>query len=127
MIRAMDVRALRYFVEVVLRGGFTRAGESLHVTQPAISKMVKALEEEVGAPLLVREKRRVTLTEAGQLVFERARGVLDSVRGIEEEVAELASLKRGRVRIGLPPMVGMAFFPRVIAEFHREHPGVVLE
>src|SRR6266511_3491778 len=67
---SMDVQALRYFVEVVRQQGFTRAGEVLHVTQPAISKMVRALEEELGTPLLLRERRRVTLTEDGPLHIE---------------------------------------------------------
>jgi DNA-binding transcriptional LysR family regulator len=123
----VDVQALRYFVEVARRQGFTRASETLHVTQPAISKMVKALEEELGTPLLVRERRRVTLTDAGRLVLERAQGVLDSLRAIEEEVVELARLRRGRLRLGLPPMVGVTFFPPLLAEFHTAYPGVVLE
>ncbi len=123
----MDIQALRYFVEVARKQGFTRASESLHVTQPAISKMVRALEEELGTPLLVRERRRVTLTDAGRLVLERAQGVLDALRGIEEEVVELASLRRGRLRIGMPPIVGVAFFPPLLAEFHDAHPGIVLE
>ncbi len=123
----MEMRELRYFVEVVRKGGFTRASDALHVTQPAISNMVKALEEEIGSPLLVRERRRVMLTDAGRIVFERAEGLLDSVRRMEEEVAELSTLRRGRVRIGLPPMVGMSFFPGVLAEFHRTHPQIVLE
>jgi DNA-binding transcriptional LysR family regulator len=123
----MDVKALRTFVEVARKQGFTRASETLHVTQPAISKMVRALEEELGTPLLLRERRRVTLTDAGRLVLERAQGILDAVRGIEEEVVELAALRRGRLRIGLPPIVGVAFFPPLLAEFHTAHPGIVLE
>src|SRR6266540_779415 len=85
---SMDVQALRYFVEVARQQGFTRAGEVLHVTQPAISKMVRALEE---------------------------------------EVVELADLRRGRLRIGMPPIVGVAFFPTLLGEFHTAHPGIVLE
>lgn len=123
----MDVQALRYFVEVARRQGFTRASESLHVTQPAVSKMVRALEEELGTKLLVRGGRRVVLTEAGRVVLERAQGVLDSLRGIEEEVAELGTLRRGRLRLGLPPIVGMTFFPPILAEFHEAHPGILLE
>jgi DNA-binding transcriptional LysR family regulator len=123
----VDVQALRYFVEVARRQGFTRAGEALHVTQPAISKAVRALEEELGAPLLVRERRRVSLTDAGRIVLERAQGVLDAMRIIEEEVVELSALRRGRLRIGMPPIVGVAFFPPLLAEFHTAHPGIVLE
>ena len=123
----MDVHALRYFVEVARHQNFTRASEALHVTQPAISKMVRALEEELGTPLLLRERRRVRLTDAGRVVLERAQGVLDAMAGIEQEVGELATLRRGRLRIGMPPIVGVAFFPPILAEFHTAHPGIVLE
>jgi DNA-binding transcriptional LysR family regulator len=123
----LDVQALRYFMEVARRQGFTRASETLHVTQPAVSKMIRGLEDELGTPLLVRERRRVTLTEAGRLVFERAQGVLDALRVIEEEVVELAAIQRGRLRLGMTPIVGVTFFPPLLAEFHAAHPGVVLE
>jgi DNA-binding transcriptional LysR family regulator len=124
---SMDVRALRTFVEVARKQSFTRASESLHVTQPAISKMVRALEDELGTPLLVRERRRVSLTEAGRIVLERAQGILDALQVIEEEVVELSALRRGRLRVGFPPIVGVAFFPPLLAEFHTAHPGIVLE
>jgi DNA-binding transcriptional LysR family regulator len=127
MEETVDVTALRYFVEVARQGGFTRASRSLHVSQPAISKMVKALEEELGAALLVRERRRVTLTDAGQIVLERAEGVLDSLRMIEEEVAELSQLRRGRLRIGMPPIVGVTFVAPLLAEYHQAYPGILLE
>jgi DNA-binding transcriptional LysR family regulator len=127
MASDMDVHALRYFVEVARQQNFTRASEVLHVTQPAISKMVRALEEELGTPLLLRERRRVRLTDAGRIVLERAQLVLDAMTGIEEEVGELATLRRGRLRIGMPPIVGVAFFPPILAEFHNAHPAIVLE
>jgi DNA-binding transcriptional LysR family regulator len=123
----MDVRSLRTFVEVARRQSFTRASESLHVTQPAISKMVRALEEELGTPLLLRERRRIALTDAGRIVLERAQGILDAMHGIEDEVGELSALRRGRLRIGFPPIVGVAFFPQMLAAYHTAHPGIVLE
>lgn len=123
----MDVRNLTCFVEVVRRGGFSRAGEALHVTQPAVSKAVKALEEELGQPLLLRAGRRVALTEAGRGVYDRALGVLSALRSIAEEVAEVGAVKRGTVRVGLPPMVGGAFFPPVLHDFRARYPGIALE
>jgi DNA-binding transcriptional LysR family regulator len=123
----VDVHALRTFVEVARQRGFTRASEALHLTQPAVSKVVKALEDELGTPLLHREGRRVSLTEAGRVVLERAQGVLDALRVIEEEVVEMTSLRRGRLRFGVPPIVGVTFFPPLLAEFHKAHPGIVLE
>jgi DNA-binding transcriptional LysR family regulator len=92
-----------------------------------VSRVVQGLEQELGVPLLLRDRGGVTPTDAGRVVLERAEQVLDSLHSIEEEVGQLATLRRGRVRIGLPPMVGAAFFPPVIAEFRRTWPGITLE
>src|SRR5512145_2558013 len=123
----MDVRNLAAFVEVVRSGGFSRAGPILHLSQSAVSKAVKALEEELGQPLLVRLGRRVTLTDAGRVVFDRAQAVLSVLHAIEEEVAEVGAVRRGHLRLGIPPMVGGAFFPPVLSDFRIAYPGVVLE
>jgi DNA-binding transcriptional LysR family regulator len=123
----MEIRTLSCFAEVVRRGGFSRASESLHLSQPAVSKAVQALEEELGQRLLVRQGRKVTLTDAGRLVFERAEGVLAALRTIAEEVSEVGAVRRGRVRLGVPPMVGGAFFPPVLHDFREAYPGVSLE
>jgi DNA-binding transcriptional LysR family regulator len=123
----MDVRSLAAFVEVVRRGGFSRAGEALHLTQSAVSKAVKAIEEELGQLLLVRLGRRVALTDAGRVVFDRAQAVLSALHSIEEEVAEVGAVRRGHLRLGIPPMVGAAFFPPVLGDFRTAYPGVVLE
>src|SRR5512137_2063024 len=123
----VDVHALRVFSEVVRHQGFTRASRTLRLTQPAISKIVAGLEEELGTPLLVRERRRIRLTDAGQVVMARAQRILDDMRVLEEEVQEVAGLRRGRLRIGTPPIVGVAFLPPLLAAFHAAHPGVALE
>ena len=123
----MDVHNLAAFVEVVRRGGFSRASGTLHLTQSAVSKAVKAIEEELGQPLLVRLGRRVALTDAGRVVFDRAEAVLSVLHTIEEEVAEVGAVRRGHLRLGIPPMVGAAFFPPVLSDFRAAHPGVVLE
>jgi DNA-binding transcriptional LysR family regulator len=123
----MDVRNLAAFVEVVRSGGFSRASGALHLTQSAVSKAVKAIEEELGQPLLVRLGRKVTLTDAGRVVFDRAQAVLSVLHSIEDEVAEVGAVRRGHLRLGIPPMVGAAFFPPVLSDFRSAYPGVVLE
>jgi DNA-binding transcriptional LysR family regulator len=123
----VDVRNLAAFVEVVRSGGFSRARPALHLTQSAISKAVRAIEDELGQPLLVRLGRRVALTDAGRVVFDRAQAVLAVLHSIEDEVAEVAAVRRGHLRLGIPPMVGSAFFPPVLGDFRAAHPGVVLE
>ena len=67
----MDIRTLRYFVEVVRQQSFTRAAEKLFVTQPTISKMLKNLEDELNCTLLIRDGRKLLLTDTGRVVFER--------------------------------------------------------
>ena len=71
----MELRHLRYFVAVAAHGSFNRAAQGLHLTQPALSRQVKDLEEELQVPLLVRGKNLVTLTESGKLFYEEAREV----------------------------------------------------
>ena len=83
----MDIRALRYFVELVREKSFTRASEKLFVTQPTISKMIRNIEEELGQPLLNREGRRFTLTDSGQVLFNRAQTILAEMQQLEAELA----------------------------------------
>ncbi|MDF4985909.1 LysR family transcriptional regulator, partial [Vibrio parahaemolyticus] len=79
----MDIKALRYFVELVNEQSFTRASEKLFVTQPTISKMIRSLEQDVGQPLLHREGRRFWLTDAGDIVFQRAQEILAQMSQLE--------------------------------------------
>jgi DNA-binding transcriptional LysR family regulator len=123
----MDVRNLSAFVEVVRQGGFSRASKTLHLSQSAVSKAVKAIEEELGQPLLARLGRKVTLTDAGRVVLDRAQSILTGLHTIQEEVAEVGAVRRGHLRLGIPPMVGGAFFPPVLGDFRAAFPGVTLE
>ena len=103
----MDIRTLRYFVEVVRQQSFTRAAEKLFVTQPTISKMLKNLEDELNCTLLIRDGRRLLLTDTGQVVFERGLAILAEFRQLEAELSDINHLNRGVLRLGIPPMVGM--------------------
>ena len=78
----MELRHLRYFAAVAAHGSFSRAAGTLHLTQPALSRQVKDLEDELGVPLLVRGTNAVSLTDAGELFYEEARDLLRS-EGIE--------------------------------------------
>lgn len=122
----MDGRGLRYFVEVVRQGGFTRAAAVLNVTQSAISKMIRQLEDHLGVPLLIRGARGIRLTDAGHLAYERGLAVLEGLRALQADVDALQGLTRGSLRLGLPPMVGAPFFPQVLREFRRRYPHVAL-
>ncbi len=104
----MDVRALRYFTEVVRQQSFTRAAQALFVTQPTISKMVRQLEEELGCALLLRDGRRLHLTDSGQAVYQRGLAILQEFHQLEAEIGDINDLKTGQLRLGIPPNGGHA-------------------
>ncbi|MEO9384338.1 LysR family transcriptional regulator [Chromobacterium phragmitis] len=123
----MDIRALRYFVELVKCQSFTRAADALFVTQPTISKMVKQLEEELDMPLILREGRSFRLTDAGRVTYERGMDVLSAMNQLKHELADLASLSHGELVVGLPPMVGVAFFAPVVSRYRGRYPQIELK
>ncbi|QKJ88902.1 LysR family transcriptional regulator [Paramixta manurensis] len=122
----MDVRALRYFVEVVRQQSFTRAAEKLFVTQPTISKMLRQLEEELGSTLLMRDGRKLHLTDSGQAVYQRGLAILQEFKQLEAEIDDINQLKTGELRLGIPPMVGMQIAGSVSA-FRQRYPGIELK
>ncbi|WP_079225663.1 LysR family transcriptional regulator [Citrobacter werkmanii] len=122
----MDIRTLRYFVAVVRQQSFTRAAEMLFVTQPTISKMLKNLEDELNCTLLIRDGRRLLLTDTGQVVFERGLAILAEFRQLEAELSDINHLNKGILRLGIPPMVGM-LMAGPISLFRQRYPGVELK
>lgn len=122
----MELRALRAFVEVARSGGFTLAAEHLSVTQPTISKLISKLESELGRPLLQRNRRQAELTDSGRIVLGYAESMLANAANIELALAELAGLKKGELRIGIPPLGPRLFVP-LIGDFKRRYPNIELK
>ncbi|WP_435129651.1 LysR family transcriptional regulator [Actinacidiphila sp. bgisy144] len=123
----MDLRQLEYFVAVVEEGNYTRAAARLHVVQSAVSASIKTLERELGAQLLDRNSKRVLLTDAGAALLPRARVVLDSARDAADAVAEVHGGLRGTLRLGTMTSVELIDLPTLLGEYHRRHPGVLLQ
>src|ERR1700679_462074 len=96
----MDLQQLRVFREAAKAGGFTRASESLHLSQSTISLHIKRLEEELGSPLFLRTKKRVYLNEAGQLLLQYVERIFQEVKNAQMAVQELNQLQRGTIRLG---------------------------
>ncbi|MDF2679579.1 MAG: LysR family transcriptional regulator [Brevibacillus sp.] len=123
----MDIRQLQYFVEVAKQKSFTKAAHTLHVSQPSISKMMKALEEELGVVLLDRAERKMELTDAGELVYDHATKVLQLMDSLSSSIGEVRNMERGRVKMGMMPTVGSFLLPNVIALFKKNYPGIDIE
>lgn len=124
----MDLRQFRYFVAVAEELNFSRAARRLHMSQPPLSLQVKAIEEELGAVLLERTRRRVELTEPGRLFLERARAVLAEVEGMGDAVRRAARGEAGEIRVAFTGSVPMfEAFPRFVQAFRERFPAVRVE
>ncbi len=124
----MDIRQLRYFVAVAEELNFSQAARRLHMSQPPLSMQIKAVEEELGATLLERNRRRVRLTEPGRHFLEHARSVIAQVDGAGDAVRRVARGEAGVMRLAFTGSVPMIeAFPRFLQAFREKHPGVRLE
>ncbi|MGD6816408.1 cidABC operon transcriptional activator CidR [Metabacillus sp. 113a] len=120
----MDIKHLQYFIEVVKFKSFTRAANHLFITQPTISKMIKNLEEELGVTLFERSRKKLILTDAGQVIYDQAKLIDHAFRNLQMELDDLLSLKKGVIRLGLPPIIDTGFFPKMIGSFHEQYPDI---
>ena len=122
----IELRRLRHFVSVAEHLHFGRAASALSLSQPPLSRSIRALEEELGAPLFVRTKRRVSLTAAGAALLPEARQILRQIAALQRGAGRLASGEIGALGLGFITSAAYNVLPPLLAEFHRRHPGVRL-
>ncbi|MBS1672709.1 MAG: LysR family transcriptional regulator [Actinobacteria bacterium] len=123
----MNLEQLRGFVEIARLGNFTRAAEELHLAQPSLSRQVSTLERELGSDLFHRARGHISLTAAGEVLLPYARRMLADAASVRREMAEIAGLRRGRVRLGAPPSLCASLVPEAVGAFRAAHPGIELE
>ena len=121
----MELRHLRYFAAVAAHGSFSRAANNMHLTQPALSRQVKDLEEEIGVPLFLRGTNAVTLTEAGEIFYEEARDLLARADQAIQRVRGEA--RNETLRVGYGPSLTSGIMPKAIERFQAAVPRVRLE
>ena len=120
----VELRHLRYFVAVAELRNVTRAARRLHVAQPALSRQIQHLEEELGVKLLERSTRGIKLTEAGKFFADEAGAVLDRADQALKAVRALARGETGELRVGYAPSPTAEILPRALAAFQTAAPGV---
>jgi LysR family hydrogen peroxide-inducible transcriptional activator len=120
----MELDQLRYFLRVAERGNFTRAAEDLLISQPALSRSIQKLEEELGQPVLERKTRSVSLTDAGTLLQARAQQVLSILEDTKAEITDDG--KSGRIRVGAIPTIAPYFLPEILSGFSAAFPKATL-
>ena len=123
----MDTQSLQAFLAVAESDSFSRAAEQLHLTQPAVSKRIATLETQIGARLFDRIGRRVTLTEAGQILLPRARQILIMVDDSRRALANLEGQIAGSLTLATSHHVGLHRLPPLLKDYTRTHPEVRLD
>lgn len=122
----LDVKRLRILKEVADRGSFSAAAEALSYTQSAVSQQIAALEREANTQLVTRGSRGIRLTEAGEALVRHADAILTRLADAEAELAAIAGLRGGRLRLAAFPTVGATLMPLAIAKFRQRHPDIEL-
>lgn len=120
----LNLSSLRTFLTVARYQGISRALGELHLTQPAVSRQIHALEETLGTPLFVRKGRFLALTEAGQILQQYAVRVFQLLTEAREEIDGLKGMIRGHLRISAASTVGIYMIPDVLGEFKAQYPGI---
>ena len=120
----MEIDQLRYFLQAAERGNFTRAAADLMISQPALSRSIQKLEEELGQPVFERKTRSISLTEAGTLLQARAQQALSILEDTKAEITDDG--ESGRVRVGAIPTIAPYFLPEVLRPFSAAFPKASL-
>lgn len=120
----MNLHQLRYFLAIAEEGQITQAAKRLHITQPPLTKQLQLLEKKLGIPLFDRTGRRLHLTQAGEILKERAEQILNLVEATEKELNELREGISGTLSIGSIASWGSTLIPHSIGQFHQKYPKV---
>ncbi|WP_444930290.1 LysR family transcriptional regulator [Microbulbifer sp. SSSA002] len=123
----MELQWLRAFLAIAEQGSVSEGAEQLHLTQPAASKRLAALEQQLGSALFDRIGRRLQLTDAGRTLLPRARHILNEISDTERELRALSSSVSGSLRIATSHHVGLHHLPPVLKEFSLRYPQVALD
>lgn len=127
MGKNIGIKDMRAFFAIVEEGNISHAAQRLGIAQPALSRQMKHLEENMGVKLFERGSRRIRLTEAGQLLYGRVESILGMVDGTVREIKEIGNGSKGVIRIGTITTSGAMILPDLIAEFRKAYPDVTFE
>lgn len=123
----MELRDLKSFIEVVNYKSFSKAASHSYLSQPALSKAVKKLEEELHVELFERSRRELKLTDAGKIVYQQGVKALLPLSELTTLLDELMNIEVGEIKMGIPPLIGTLFFPSIARNFNKRYPKVSLE
>lgn len=123
----MDFHHLKYFVEVADQKSFSKAARNLHISQSAISRTIKALEDELGVILFMRNAKAVELTDGGTIFLTHAKRIVFMFEHLKTDFENEFKLEQGSIHIGLPPITDAPIFAKLLGGFKKSYPQIDLE
>lgn len=126
-MQPLESQDLKVFLSVAKHLSFSKAGEELFLTQPAISKRIASLEEQLGKPLFERFRRKIFLTEAGELLLPQAKLILSKIEEASKQIQDLGDKVEGKLSIAFSHHIGLHRLPPYLKEYHQTYPDVSLD
>ena len=123
----MNLKHLSYFVDISKCESFTKAADDIYVSQSALSKSVKSLEQELNVTLIDRTSKSFNLTEEGKILYEEGEKLLRYIDESQDEIIEKIHWSSRRLRIGIPPVISTAYFSHLLYRFIKQYPNIKLE
>ena len=123
----MNLKHLSYFVDISKRESFTKAADDIYVSQSALSKSVKSLEQELNVTLIDRTSKSFNLTEEGRILYVEGEKLLQYIDESQDEIIEKIHRSRRRLRIGVPPVISTVYFSQLLFRFIKQYPNIELE
>ena len=120
----VNLELYKVFLCVALNGSITRASNELSISQPAISKSIKTLEDQINSPLFIRKRDGVELTDVGEAIFNKVKDAIDLINSAENDIMSLTSLEKGVINIGASKTIIHEFLMPYIESFHKLYPNV---
>jgi len=122
----MELRQIEYFCTVSELENFTRTAEVLHVSQPSVTKAIKALESELQLTLIDRSQKHIALTEEGRVFLVHAQNIMQAVEETKQSMQRFQENVDGKIRFGVPPLVAAYLFPNFFMRFREAYPSITL-
>lgn len=123
---SMTINQLRYFIEVARCQSFTHAANELFISQSALSKTIKLLEKELSVELIDRSSKGFKLTHEGRVLQENGERAIEIIEKQLNELYDSISLQKGKITVGIPPVIGTAYFTQIIYSFRNKYPDIEL-
>ena len=120
----MDLKRLKHVIALAQRGSFAQAAEMVHLSQPAFSRSIQSLEEELQVELFTRGQRRITLTPYGKLVVERGQRMLAEAKSLQRDVKRMRAHEFGEIALGFGPIPAAALLEPMLTRVTRDHPSI---